>query len=95
MASSLLFQPKRLSTKPLRRYVAAMEGLGPFELIDVEVRSVLPPRSNQHGTVVSIGTTVRFRSEKVSEGRERAPVWWFPTTNELLIAVRWLNLTTG
>ena len=95
VVSSLLFQPDGQSTEPLQRYVAAMVDLAPFELISVEVREVLPPKSNQHGTLVSIRTTVKFRSEKTSERCERAPVWWFPDTDELLIAVRWLNLTTG
>jgi len=83
-----LFQPTHAPPMPLETYVAKLIALRPFDLKVATSTGWRPPHETQHGVVATVWVTVEFTQRSLGSRTERLPVWWFPDTSNLLIAVR-------
>jgi len=86
-ARQQLFSPPGMSAKPVDVYLHTMREMAPFTVISLELREFEDVRKKRHGPVATTWITVAVNC---SLGQRAADffVWWFPTTDQSLIASR-------
>jgi len=86
-----LFQPPGMSSRPLEVYVTELLGLRPFVLERAELVATEEPKETERGRLGRVRVAITVSSPVIGTRSEVVPVWWFPDTDEVRIAVRFSN----